>query len=180
MFEVGFTEIILILGLALLVLGPEKLPGLAEKVGRWTGRARAMARQLRTQLEQEVTMEEMTRSRPIAGRNAAPAAARTPESRREAAAPDARPRPELDLDAMVVPAIEPTTPSALSSGRTQPPMPPSQPTLRHEIRAMSDRATTARQLAEGSLISHLIELRERLLRAVIAVFAVLHSLRVLL
>ena len=63
MFEVGFTEIILILGLALLVLGPEKLPGLAEKVGRWTGRARAMARQLRTQLEHEVTMEELAKSR---------------------------------------------------------------------------------------------------------------------
>jgi sec-independent protein translocase protein TatB len=65
MFEVGFSEIILILGLALLVLGPEKLPGLAAKVGRWTGRARAMARQLRTQLEQEVTMEELARSRPM-------------------------------------------------------------------------------------------------------------------
>jgi Tat protein translocase TatB subunit len=65
MFEVGFTEIVLILGLALLVLGPEKLPGLAEKVGRWTGRARAMARQLRTQLEQEVTLDEMTKSRPM-------------------------------------------------------------------------------------------------------------------
>lgn len=65
MFEVGFTEIVLILGLALLVLGPEKLPGLAEKVGRWTGRARAMARQLRTQLEQEVNLEEMAKSRPM-------------------------------------------------------------------------------------------------------------------
>ncbi len=40
MFEVGFTEILLILGLALIVLGPEKLPGLAQKIGRWTGRAR--------------------------------------------------------------------------------------------------------------------------------------------
>jgi len=65
MFEVGFSEILLILALALLVLGPEKLPGLAEKVGRWTGRARAMARQLRTQLEQEVNLEEMARSRPM-------------------------------------------------------------------------------------------------------------------
>jgi sec-independent protein translocase protein TatB len=63
MFEVGFTEIVLILGLALLVLGPEKLPGLAQKVGRWTGRARSMARQLRTQLEHEVTIEELARSR---------------------------------------------------------------------------------------------------------------------
>jgi sec-independent protein translocase protein TatB len=65
MFEVGFSEIMLIMGLALLVLGPEKLPGLAEKVGRWTGRARAMARQLRTQLEQEVTLDEMAKSRPM-------------------------------------------------------------------------------------------------------------------
>lgn len=63
MFEVGFTEIVLILGLALLVLGPEKLPGLAQKVGRWTGRARSMARQLRAQLEQEVTLEEMAKTR---------------------------------------------------------------------------------------------------------------------
>jgi len=54
MFEVGFTEIILILGIALLVLGPEKLPKLANQVGRWAGRARAMARQLRQQLDEEV------------------------------------------------------------------------------------------------------------------------------
>jgi sec-independent protein translocase protein TatB len=64
MFEVGFSEIVLILGLALLVLGPEKLPGLAAKVGRWTGRARAMARQLQTQLEQEVTLDELAKSKP--------------------------------------------------------------------------------------------------------------------
>jgi sec-independent protein translocase protein TatB len=98
MFEVGFTEILLILGIALLVLGPEKLPGLAEKVGRWTGRARAMARQLRTQLEHEVTMEEMTRSRP-----AQPAYPPPPSS------PEAAPAtsgPELDLDATVS-GIEP-------------------------------------------------------------------------
>jgi Tat protein translocase TatB subunit len=56
MFEVGFTEIILILGIALLVLGPEKLPKLANPVGRWAGRARAMARQLRQQLDEEVTI----------------------------------------------------------------------------------------------------------------------------
>src|SRR4029453_17523721 len=96
MFEVGFTEIILIVGLALLVLGPEKLPGLAEKVGRWTGRARAMARQLRTQLEHEVTMEEMARSRP-----AQPATPPPPPPAPETARAAANPGPELDLDAMV-------------------------------------------------------------------------------
>jgi sec-independent protein translocase protein TatB len=53
MFEVGFTELLLIFGLALIVLGPEKLPKLAQQVGRWVGRARAMARQFRDQLEEE-------------------------------------------------------------------------------------------------------------------------------
>lgn len=107
MFEVGFTEILLILGIALLVLGPEKLPGLAEKVGRWTGRARAMARQLRTQLEHEVTMEEMTRSRAAQPPPPPPPAA---EVAPEAAAAG----PELDLDAMVS-GVEPVTPAAGSA-----------------------------------------------------------------
>jgi sec-independent protein translocase protein TatB len=102
-FEVGFTEILLILGLALLVLGPEKLPGLAEKVGRWTGRARSMARQLRTQLEHEVTMEELSRSRP--SQPATP----PPPPDTSAAAPEpgiAATGPDLDLDRMVS-GIEP-------------------------------------------------------------------------
>ena len=53
MFEVGFTELLLIFALALVVLGPERLPKLAQQVGRWFGRARAMARQFRDQLEEE-------------------------------------------------------------------------------------------------------------------------------
>ena len=74
MFEVGFTEIILIFGLALLVLGPARLPKLAADVGRWAGRARAMARQLRTQLEQETHFDPLadTKPKPTAAHAAAP------------------------------------------------------------------------------------------------------------
>jgi Tat protein translocase TatB subunit len=59
MFEVGFTEIVLIFAIALLVLGPARLPKLAADIGRWAGRARAMARQLRTQLEQEARYDPL-------------------------------------------------------------------------------------------------------------------------
>lgn len=58
MFEVGFTEIILIMGIALVVLGPEKLPRIARDVGRWVGRARSMARQFRQQLDVEADLAE--------------------------------------------------------------------------------------------------------------------------
>lgn len=59
MFEVGFTEILLICALALIVLGPQKLPKLAAQLGRWVGRARAMARQFRDQLDREVDLAEI-------------------------------------------------------------------------------------------------------------------------
>jgi Sec-independent protein translocase protein TatA len=40
------------------VLGPEKLPRVVAEIGRWVGRARAMARQFREQLEEEVQLEQ--------------------------------------------------------------------------------------------------------------------------
>jgi sec-independent protein translocase protein TatB len=58
MFEVGFSELLVIFALALIVLGPQKLPGLVRQVGRWVGRARAMARQFREQLEDETAAFE--------------------------------------------------------------------------------------------------------------------------
>ena len=37
MFEVGFSELLLISVIALVVLGPERLPKLVAQVGRWVG-----------------------------------------------------------------------------------------------------------------------------------------------
>ncbi|MGI9263540.1 MAG: Sec-independent protein translocase protein TatB [Gammaproteobacteria bacterium] len=54
MFDVGFWELLFILTLALLVLGPDKLPGVVSTAGRWLGRARVLARGLRTQIEREL------------------------------------------------------------------------------------------------------------------------------
>jgi sec-independent protein translocase protein TatB len=62
MLDVGFSEILLTSAIALIVLGPEKLPKVARQVGSWMGRARAMARQLSEQLEREVSAEELMKT----------------------------------------------------------------------------------------------------------------------
>jgi len=86
MFDIGFSEILLILGLALVVLGPEKLPQVARTMGRWAGRARAMARQFRDQLENEADEIKDNLSTDI------PASATTPPG----AAPHTVPPPSVD------------------------------------------------------------------------------------
>ena len=62
MLDVGFSEILLTSAIALIVLGPERLPKVARQVGNWLGRARAMARQLSEQLEREVSAEELLKA----------------------------------------------------------------------------------------------------------------------
>ena len=62
MFDFGFSEVLLTSVIALIVLGPEKLPKAASQVGRWVGRARAMARQFREQLEEEVNLETVKKA----------------------------------------------------------------------------------------------------------------------
>jgi sec-independent protein translocase protein TatB len=62
MFDFGFSELLLTSAIALVVLGPERLPKVARQVGNWMGRARAMARQLSEQLEREVSADEIMKA----------------------------------------------------------------------------------------------------------------------
>lgn len=59
MFDVGFTELVLIGLVALLVVGPERLPELVRTTGRWIGRAQRLAREMRTELERDVGAREI-------------------------------------------------------------------------------------------------------------------------
>ena len=58
MFDVGFFELIVIFVIGLLVLGPERLPRVAARVGNWVGQARRMTRNLKYQLEDELALQE--------------------------------------------------------------------------------------------------------------------------
>jgi len=93
MVEIGFSKVLLILCIALVVLGPEKLPKLAAQIGRWTGRARAMARQLRTQLEQEIELAELNKEnkKPATAAASAPTIAKPAEPEAHTQAPAAEP-----------------------------------------------------------------------------------------
>jgi len=106
MFDIGFSEILLIFGIALVVLGPDKLPQLTRTVGRWVGRARAMARQFRDQLEAEteglkpeIYMRDITPSPAAAPAPPPPAA--------EAASPPADPAPTIHPDPPADPHVKP-------------------------------------------------------------------------
>ncbi len=62
MFEVSFVELAVIALVALLVLGPEKLPRAARTVGFWLRKARQSWYSVRAELERELAAEEMKRS----------------------------------------------------------------------------------------------------------------------
>lgn len=61
MFDVGFTELLLCFVVALVVLGPEKLPQLARTLGRWTGQARGYLRNLTAELDRETRLSDLKR-----------------------------------------------------------------------------------------------------------------------
>ncbi|WP_119396120.1 Sec-independent protein translocase protein TatB [Salinibius halmophilus] len=61
MFDVGFFELLLIGMIALVVVGPERLPKVAQTAGKWVGAAKRYAMSLQRQLDAEVRIEEMNR-----------------------------------------------------------------------------------------------------------------------
>ena len=61
MFDVGFWEILFILVLALVVIGPERLPGAARKAGFFIGKARRYIEGVRSEVESELDVGEFKR-----------------------------------------------------------------------------------------------------------------------
>lgn len=61
MFDVGFTELVLIGLVALLVLGPTKMLELSRFAGRWAGRLRRQFNEVKGDIERELQLEDMRR-----------------------------------------------------------------------------------------------------------------------
>lgn len=62
MFGVGFSELLVVAVIALLVLGPERLPKAARFAGLWVRRARAQWYSVKSELERELAADDLRRT----------------------------------------------------------------------------------------------------------------------
>ena len=66
MTGIDSSEILLLLVIGLIVLGPKRLPEIATKVGGWVGQARRMTRVMKRQLEEELSFDDTPSIKPPA------------------------------------------------------------------------------------------------------------------
>jgi sec-independent protein translocase protein TatC len=144
MSGVGFFELVILFMIGLVVLGPKRLPKVANQLGTWIGQARRMTRVMKRQLEEELDLSEDFKDLKnikddlVDDLTIGPAAAHIPRD-----------------DDNYSPLHDETPPDG---GREA------------SVSTEADKPTE--DLAEGTLLSHLIELRTRLVRMFIAVIVV--------
>jgi len=62
MFDIGFWELLLIAVVALLVIGPERLPGVARKTGLWVGKMRRFVASVKADVDREIAADELKKT----------------------------------------------------------------------------------------------------------------------
>ena len=69
MSGIGFWELIILFLIGLIVLGPKRLPQVANQLGEWIGQAKRMTRVMRRQLEEEIELDNPMASLPYEEQN---------------------------------------------------------------------------------------------------------------
>jgi len=62
MFDIGFWELSIIMVVALLVIGPERLPRVAKTAGLWMGKARRMVRSVKADIDLEMKTQDLKKT----------------------------------------------------------------------------------------------------------------------
>ncbi|EIK54541.1 translocation protein TatB [Stutzerimonas stutzeri TS44] len=127
MFDIGFTELLLVGLVALVVLGPERLPGAVRTTGLWVGRLKRSFSNIKAEVEREIGADEIRRQlhnerildleremkqsimppASTSGSSAASTAAAAPVADAVASTPAAAPAPEPAKPAEPAPVTRP-------------------------------------------------------------------------
>jgi len=151
MFGISFSELLLVGLVALLVLGPERLPGAARTAGLWVGRLKRSFNAIKQEVEREIGADEIRRqlhnehilsmeqeARKIFAPTqqeptpVAPVAEQTVQSPTTVVAPAATQTgtvSAIEPPAVAAPAVEPVTPAAapVAPAPHDPTLPPRAP-----------------------------------------------------
>ena len=65
MFDIGFAEILIVAVVALVVLGPEKLPSAVRTLGLWVSRIRRTVGAIQSEISEELRIDEIRRATSI-------------------------------------------------------------------------------------------------------------------
>jgi len=65
MFDIGFAELLIVAVVALLVLGPEKLPTAVRTLGLWVGKFRRTVSGIQSEISEELRLDELRRNAAI-------------------------------------------------------------------------------------------------------------------
>lgn len=95
MLDLGWSELVIVAVLALVVVGPKDLPGLLRTVGRWVGKARAIAGEFSRLIEDAATEAEVADIRKKVQQEVTEG---TQAIKDAVAEPEAKPQPEKKPD----------------------------------------------------------------------------------
>jgi sec-independent protein translocase protein TatB len=59
MFDIGFTEMVIVAVVALIVLGPERLPKVAKQAGEWMGKLRRYVDDVKSDINRQMELDEL-------------------------------------------------------------------------------------------------------------------------
>ena len=97
MFDFGFSEMLVIGVIALVVLGPERLPVVARTAGEWVGKAQRFVAQVKSDIDRETELSELKRiqdeAKALADDASRRSRSRPPRLKATSSLPPAKPRP---------------------------------------------------------------------------------------